>query len=185
MTQAIVDFNQAIRLAPQFAEAYHGRAWLWATCPDATDSGRQASHRIGREGVSRSRNGSRMLRFDTLAAACAEAGDFDGGGEFAVEGDRIAQRRSRQGQLPRTSQSLPGEEALPGVQTLTVPLRSPLDRPGMNLLEPSLRLRRHFRGARKGDARRRSTSRPSGRLINRYIPSSPVWSVEKARINQY
>ena len=97
---AIVDFNQAIRLAPQFAEAYNGRAWLWATCPDARV-------RDGKRAIESAAKACELTQWksyaqiDTLAAACAEAGRLRGGGQVAVEGDRIAQRRSRQGQLPR------------------------------------------------------------------------------------
>jgi tetratricopeptide (TPR) repeat protein len=33
--QALADYDQAIRLNPQFDDAYLSRAWLLATCPDS------------------------------------------------------------------------------------------------------------------------------------------------------
>jgi hypothetical protein len=33
--QALADLTEAIRLNPEYVLAYHDRAWLLATCPDA------------------------------------------------------------------------------------------------------------------------------------------------------
>ena len=74
--QAIADYNEAIRLDPQYALAYNGRAWLWATCPDA-------KYRDGKKAVVSATQACELSEWkdpdiiDTLAAAHAEAGDFD------------------------------------------------------------------------------------------------------------
>jgi tetratricopeptide (TPR) repeat protein len=73
--KAIADFGEAIRLDPNHASAYNNRAWLWATCPDA-------KFRDGKKAVESATKASVLTEWkdvntlDTLAAACAEAGDF-------------------------------------------------------------------------------------------------------------
>lgn len=73
--QAIADYNEAIRLNPKYVATYNQLAWLWATCPDK-----------------RFRNGPKAVQYatkacdmgawkiadnlDTLAASCAETGNF-------------------------------------------------------------------------------------------------------------
>ena len=79
--RAILDFNQAIQLKPvgQVAYlklAYNNLAWLLATCP-------QPHFRDGRKAVGYATKACELTQWndaaslDTLAAACAEAGDFD------------------------------------------------------------------------------------------------------------
>ena len=74
--KAIADFNEAIRLDPRQAYSYHNRAWIWATCPDA-------KYRDGKRAVESATKACELSEWkdpddmDTLAAACAEAGDFD------------------------------------------------------------------------------------------------------------
>jgi tetratricopeptide (TPR) repeat protein len=73
--KALADFAEAIRLDPRSARAYAGRAWLWATCPDAT-------HRDGQRAVESATRACTLSEWKdatdlgTLAAACAESGDF-------------------------------------------------------------------------------------------------------------
>ena len=73
--KAIADFSESIRLDPEDAEALNSRAWLWATCPDA-------SHRDGPKAVASATLACELTGcknfalVDTLAAAYAEAGDF-------------------------------------------------------------------------------------------------------------
>ena len=74
------DLNDSIRLQPNRLETYaialNRRAWLRATCPDA-------SIRNGRAAVDDAKKACNMTKWkeatkiDTLAAASAEAGDFD------------------------------------------------------------------------------------------------------------
>jgi tetratricopeptide (TPR) repeat protein len=74
--KAIADFSEAIRIDPQDSVAYNNRAWLWATCPDA-------KYRDGKKAVDSATKACEITEWkeanllDTLAAAYAEAGDFD------------------------------------------------------------------------------------------------------------
>ena len=73
--QALVDFDRVLMLDPYSATDYDRRAWLRATCPDAT-------LRDGQKAVADATRACRLVDwknsryFDTLAAAQAEAGDF-------------------------------------------------------------------------------------------------------------
>ena len=74
--KAIADYNEAIRLDPKDALAYNGRSWLWATCPDA-------NYRDGKRAIESATKACELTVWEdaypvgALAAACAEAGDFD------------------------------------------------------------------------------------------------------------
>jgi tetratricopeptide (TPR) repeat protein len=74
--KAIADLSEAIRLDPGYAATYNHRAWLWATCPDA-------KYRDGQRAVESATRACELSGWkeandiDTLAAAYAEAGDFD------------------------------------------------------------------------------------------------------------
>jgi len=74
--KAIADYNEAIRLAPQLADAYNNRAWLLATCPNAT-------YRDGKRAIESASKACELTQWKlyrpigTLAAAYAEAGDFE------------------------------------------------------------------------------------------------------------
>ena len=74
--KAIADYGEAIRLEPKYASAYNMRAWLWATCLDA-------KCRDGKRAVESATRACELTDWkdadslDTLAASCAEAGDFD------------------------------------------------------------------------------------------------------------
>jgi tetratricopeptide (TPR) repeat protein len=74
--RAIADYDQAIQLEPKYAKAYDALAWLLATCP-------QAAFRDGKKAVENATKACDLSQWknpylvDTLAAACAEAGDFD------------------------------------------------------------------------------------------------------------
>ncbi len=74
--KAIADCSEAIRLDPRRAPAYELRAWIWATCSDERN-------RDGKRAVESATRACELTqwkevdRLETLAAACAEAGDFD------------------------------------------------------------------------------------------------------------
>jgi tetratricopeptide (TPR) repeat protein len=74
--KAVADYAETVRLFPKFAPAQNGLAWLLATCP-------QDKVRDGKRAVEHATIACKLtewkdpLILDTLAAAYAEAGDFD------------------------------------------------------------------------------------------------------------
>jgi tetratricopeptide (TPR) repeat protein len=73
--QAIRDYREVLRLDPKDADALNNLAWLLATCPEERlRDGRQAVEYASRACDLTSWKASYFLA--TLAAACAEAGDF-------------------------------------------------------------------------------------------------------------
>ena len=73
--KAIADYAEAIRLAPKHSQAHNSLAWLCATCPDG-------KLRDGKRAVESAKKACELTDWNdafflgTLAAACAEAGDF-------------------------------------------------------------------------------------------------------------
>ena len=90
--QADADLAEAARLAPDNPVTYNGRAWMWATCPNA-------KYRDGRKAVESATKACELTDWDeagiidTLAAAYAELGDFAVGPQVADQGDRARNRR--------------------------------------------------------------------------------------------
>jgi tetratricopeptide (TPR) repeat protein/S1-C subfamily serine protease len=74
--KAIADFREAIRLQPGDAEVYNAAAWLLATCPkDPLRNGAEAIKYATK--ACEVTGWKKPFFFDTLAAAYAEAGQFD------------------------------------------------------------------------------------------------------------
>jgi tetratricopeptide (TPR) repeat protein len=73
---AVADYTQAIRLKTKFAEAYNNLAWVLATCPDANVRNGAKAVEYATEACELS-GWKSPADLDTLAAAGAEAGDFD------------------------------------------------------------------------------------------------------------
>jgi tetratricopeptide (TPR) repeat protein len=73
--RALTDYDKAIAFDQRYAPPYNGRAWIWATCPDP-------KYRDGKKAVESATRACELTSWknasfiDTLAAACAEAGDF-------------------------------------------------------------------------------------------------------------
>ena len=91
--KAIADYTQAIKLNPKNAFAHNNLAWLLATCADDELRNGEESIRLAME--ARQLNAGDWGVLDTLAAACAEAGQF----EQAVEWIRQARKLAPSGQL--------------------------------------------------------------------------------------
>jgi Zn-dependent protease len=74
-SQALEDYREALVLQPQLASAHNNLAWFLATCPvDALRSGREAvAHATW---ACEATGWSNPSCLGTLAAACAEVGDF-------------------------------------------------------------------------------------------------------------
>lgn len=71
--KALADFNETIKLDPANVDGYNNLAWLYATCPDAKLRNGQQALKHAAKAHSLIEN---LPTVDTLAAACAEAGDF-------------------------------------------------------------------------------------------------------------
>lgn len=74
--RAIEDYERAVRFAPDEPDGFNSLAWLWSTCP-------QAAYRDGKKAVEYATMACELTKWkdcapiDTLAAAYAEAGDFE------------------------------------------------------------------------------------------------------------
>ncbi len=74
--RALADYAEATRVDPALSIAHNNRAWLLAACPDA-------GVRDGKAAVEAATRACELTKWqaapylDTLAAACAEASDFD------------------------------------------------------------------------------------------------------------
>jgi len=92
---AMADYARAIDLNPEFAHAYRNGAWLLATCPDAElRDARNAL--IGAQRALEFGYGQRHVALDTLAAAQANAGQFDKAIVSLQQAMEIAPQAARQ-----------------------------------------------------------------------------------------
>ena len=74
--EALADYAEAIEIKPSFAHAYRNGAWLLATCPD--ENFRDPENAVlGARQALEFEYGDKHVALDTLAAALANAGDYD------------------------------------------------------------------------------------------------------------
>ncbi len=86
---AATDYREAIRLDPKLGRAYLSAAWLMATCPDQRFRNPQLAVESAKKAIEL--NGDKDYRYlDTLAAAHANAGDFDTAKSVASKAVSIA-----------------------------------------------------------------------------------------------
>lgn len=70
------DYRRAIQLSPKLGRAYRGAAWLMATCPEAVFRDAELALASARQALALDGNGD-YAYVDTLAAALANAGEFE------------------------------------------------------------------------------------------------------------
>lgn len=126
--KAAADLDEALRLDPNNAVVIHNRAWVWATCPEA-------KYRDGKRAVESATLACQLTSWqnaqmiDGLAAAYAEAGDFDAAVKYqkrVLEFTGLAQNSSviAQQQLRLYEDHKPyheGQPALPPPQAIGDP----------------------------------------------------------------
>lgn len=75
--KALEDLNEVLRIAPSSARAFRERAWILATCPDPQVRNGELAVRSGTKACELT-DWKEPRSLATLAAACSEAGDFEG-----------------------------------------------------------------------------------------------------------
>jgi tetratricopeptide (TPR) repeat protein len=98
--KALTEFNKVVGLDPYFAPSYSERAWIWATCPEPKfrDARRALESAQKACDLTESKEAEPL---NTLAAAHAEAGDFDAAVSAQEEALRLAKQDEYKEKLQR------------------------------------------------------------------------------------
>ncbi len=110
--QAIEDYYEALRLQPESASAHNNLAWLLATCPiDVLRNGKQAVEHA--TWACEATGWKNLSCLGTLAAACAEVGDFNQAVQFQQRAVADPAYRQKFGEATVTDRLRLYEQGLP------------------------------------------------------------------------
>lgn len=94
--EAIAAYQREIQAHPQFAPAYFRLAWIRATAPDAAVRDGARAAELAKKAVELTKKTDRPLALDALAAAHAEAGEFDAAIRVGTQAARAASRTAEE-----------------------------------------------------------------------------------------
>src|SRR4030095_9843551 len=83
-SEAVSHYREAIRLNPDFAELYNNLAWILATCRDNQVRDGKEAVRLARRACELAGENEPVV-YGTLAAALAEAGEFEEAKKVAAQ----------------------------------------------------------------------------------------------------
>ncbi|MBA4105201.1 MAG: hypothetical protein C0485_05535 [Pirellula sp.] len=87
---ALNDHNESVRLGPTVAIPYNNLAWLLSTCPDGRFRDGERALTMAKKSFELD-NADDPNKFDTIAAAYAESGDFDAAVEWQEKACALAE----------------------------------------------------------------------------------------------
>jgi tetratricopeptide (TPR) repeat protein len=91
-SEAVSHYREAIRLKPDFAELYNNLAWILATCRDNQVRDGKEAIRLARRACELAGENEPVV-YGTLAAALAEAGEFEEAKKVAAQAISLAERK--------------------------------------------------------------------------------------------